>query len=71
VCIGWLRAQSGVPDSTPILPVRDIDEAVTFYESAGFDARVYEGGPALGDAGFTLRDPSGNHVRIGRSADDG
>jgi catechol 2,3-dioxygenase-like lactoylglutathione lyase family enzyme len=43
-CIGWLRGRAGVPDSTPILPVRDLDEAKAFYESAGFDVRVYEGG---------------------------
>jgi uncharacterized glyoxalase superfamily protein PhnB len=127
VCIGWLRSQAGVPDSTPILPVRDIDEAVAFYPSAGFAGRVYEGGgfafmerndesvfdldhvadvdPAANGAGcylivpdvdawhaqlqasglpvtaledqpwgmreFTLTDPSGNHVRIGRSSPDG
>src|SRR5262245_41787261 len=126
MCIGWLRARAGVPDSTPILPVRDIDEAVSFYESAGFDAHVYEDGgfafverddesvfdldhvahvepttnaagcylivpnvedwhADLGSAGlpitplvdqpwgmreFTLTDPSGNHVRIGRSTPD-
>lgn len=34
----------GVPDSTPTLPVRDIDEAAAFFESAGFDVRRYEGG---------------------------
>ena len=44
VCIGWLRSQAGVPDSTPTLPVADLDQAVVFYESAGFDVRVYEGG---------------------------
>jgi hypothetical protein len=33
-----------VIDSTPILPVRDMVEAVAFYEAAGFDVRVYEGG---------------------------
>jgi uncharacterized glyoxalase superfamily protein PhnB len=123
VCIGWLRTQAGIPDSTPTLPVRDMDEAVSFYERAGFGARLYEGGgfafverddesvfdldhvphldpstnaagcylivpdveewhAELGAAGlpvtpmedqawgmreFTLTDPSGNHVRIGRS----
>ncbi len=125
VCIGWLRARAGVPDSTPILPVRDIGEAGEFYESAGFDVRVYEGGghafveyedesvfdlglpdtfevganragcylivrvvepwhARLVEAGvpvteladqpwgmreFTLTDPSGNRVRIGRAID--
>ncbi len=43
-CIGWLARRAGSADSTPILPVRDLDEAVTFYERAGFDARRYDGG---------------------------
>ena len=116
-----------MPDSTPILPVRDIDEAVAFYESAGFQGRVYEEGgfafierqdesvfdldlvehvePGTNGAGcylivpdvdqwhdglvaaglpvtaiedqpwgmreFTLTDPSGNSVRIGRSTSGG
>lgn len=123
VCIGWLRVRAGVPDSTAIMPVRDIDEAVSFYERAGFDAHVYEGGgfafierhgenvfdldnvtnldPHTNGAGcylvvpdveewhgqldaaglpvtpledqpwgmreFTLTDPNGNHLRIGKS----
>ena len=126
VCIGWLRSQAGVPDSTPILPVRDIHEAIDFYQRAGFDGHVYDGGgfafmerdgesvfdldhvahidPAANRAGcylivadvehwhaqlqasglpvtplenqpwgmreFTLTDPSGNHVRIGKSTPD-
>ena len=125
VCIGWLSGQSGRPDSTPILPVHDMDAAVAFYESAGFDVHQYEDGgyafveyhdenvfdldvcekitPATNGAGcylvvtdvdglheqlaatglavtpvedmpwgmheFTLTDPDGNHVRIGRSTD--
>ena len=125
VCIGWLRGRAGVPDSTPILPVRNMDEATAFYRSAGFDVRVYEGGgyafveyedesvfdlglPGAFDAAanragcylivpgveqwhaklveaglpvtglvdqpwgmreFTVTDPSGNTVRIGRSID--
>jgi predicted enzyme related to lactoylglutathione lyase len=108
---------------TPILPVRDIGEAASFYERAGFDVRLYDDGgfafveyddesvfdlhlvervsPGDNGAGcymivprvdawhaemtaaglpvtavedqpwgmreFTLTDPSGNHVRIGRS----
>ena len=43
-CVGGLRYRLAVPDSTPIFPVRDIAEACAFYESAGFDTRVYEGG---------------------------
>ena len=126
VCIGWLRGNAGAVDTTPILPVRDMDDAVAFYERAGFDVHRYEGGgyafvtyddesvfdlnvaePTLDrsanragcylitpDAGawhtrlstaglpvsdvepkpwgmteFTLTDPDGNYVRIGRSTE--
>ena len=44
ICIGWLKAQAGIPDSTPTLPVTDVDRAAAFYESAGFDVEKYEGG---------------------------
>lgn len=54
-CIGWLRNEAGVPDSTPILPVRDIEESTAFFESAGFDVRRYEGG---GFAFVTFEDES-------------
>ena len=125
-CIGWLRSQAGAVDVTPILPVRDMAEAIAFYQAAGFTTREYEPGggytfvhyddesvfdldltehlldPASNAAGcylivadvddwharlavaglpitaledqpwgmreFTLTDPSGNHLRIGRSA---
>jgi predicted enzyme related to lactoylglutathione lyase len=43
-CVGWLRSRLGVVDSTPILPVLDMDAAVAFYEASGFDVRRYEGG---------------------------
>ena len=43
-CIGWLRANAGVVDSTPILPVLDMDAAAAFYERAGFDVHRYDGG---------------------------
>ena len=43
-CIGWLRSKAGVVDSTPILPVLDMDSAVAFYERAGFDVHRYDGG---------------------------
>jgi catechol 2,3-dioxygenase-like lactoylglutathione lyase family enzyme len=125
VCLGWLRARAGVPDSTPTLPVTDIDRSRAFYESAGFDVREYEGGgfafveyedesvfdldlcsritpetngagcylivrgvdewhAQMSDAGldvtpiedqpwgmheYTLTDPDGNHIRIGRTTD--
>lgn len=124
-CINWLRAQAGALDVTPILPVRDMAEAIAFYRAAGFRIREYETGggyafvhhgddsvfdldlaalpfdPATNNAGcyviapdvdewhgrlrgaglavtdpvdepwgmreFTLTDPSGNRLRIGRS----
>ena len=31
-------------DVTPTLPVMDMNESVRFYEAAGFDVQVYEGG---------------------------
>jgi predicted enzyme related to lactoylglutathione lyase len=43
-CIGWLRRNAGGLSSTPVLPVADLVEAVAFYEAAGFDVRLYEGG---------------------------
>lgn len=43
-CIGWLRERTGRLDVTPILPVLDMDASVRFYETAGFDVRVYPGG---------------------------
>jgi hypothetical protein len=43
-CLDWLRAQVGIADVTPVLPVRDLNEAVGFYKTAGFDAREYDGG---------------------------
>jgi hypothetical protein len=44
VCIGWLGSNAGVIDSTPILPVLDMDTAAAFYERAGFAIHRYEGG---------------------------
>jgi catechol 2,3-dioxygenase-like lactoylglutathione lyase family enzyme len=128
VCIGWLRATAGMIDSTPILPVLDMDAAIAFYEQAGFEVHRYEGGgyafvryddesvfdldlaePTLDRDGnhagcylitpetdawhtrlstaalpvtkleakpwgmteFTLTDPDGNTIRIGRGSDEG
>lgn len=127
-CVGWLESQLGVT-STPTLPVVNMDEAIAFYELAGFqinrwmdgdqpggfafvdydDVSVFDLGEEpemdpgtnraacylitdeadawhvrLSEAGlpvtemadqpwgmceFTLRDASGNHIRIGRSSD--
>ncbi len=46
-CVGWLRSKLGVVDSTPILPVVDMDATVAFYEAAGFEVRQYDGGYAF------------------------
>lgn len=122
ICVGWLMQRAGGLDVTATLPVSNMDEAVGFYESAGFDVEQYDAGFAFvrfGDqsvfdldlaadmdstsnhagcyvitadadawharftaAGlpvtaiedmpwgmheFTLTDPSGNNVRIGRN----
>lgn len=122
-CIGWLGQRAGMLDVTPTLPVREMSEAITFYETAGFDVDCYDSGfafvryadasvfdldleertdPASNRAGcyiitdeadewhtrltaaglavtpmadtpwgmreFTLTDPNGNRLRIGRSA---
>jgi len=122
ICIGWLRGRAGGIDVTPTLPVVNMDEAVRFCETAGFDIERYDDGfafvhlddqsvfdldlademiPSSNRAGcyiitadaeewharlsvagldvtpiedkpwgmyeFTLTDPSGNNIRIGRS----
>jgi catechol 2,3-dioxygenase-like lactoylglutathione lyase family enzyme len=43
-CIGWLRANADIIDSTPILPVIDMAASVAFYRAAGFEVREYEEG---------------------------
>jgi hypothetical protein len=43
-CVGWLRERVGLLDVTPTLPVVDMQESLEFYEAAGFDVQVYEGG---------------------------
>jgi uncharacterized glyoxalase superfamily protein PhnB len=40
VCVGWLESELGVT-STPTLPVRNMDDAIAFYETVGFDIRRY------------------------------
>lgn len=39
-----MRSQLGVVDSTPILPITDMDASIAFYERAGFEVRRYDGG---------------------------
>jgi uncharacterized glyoxalase superfamily protein PhnB len=124
-CIGWLMLRAGGVEVTPRLPVSDMRAATAFYETAGFDVRLYDDGfafvhlndqsvfdldlndttdPATNGAGcyivtddvdewhdrlvavghpvtpvenmpwdmreFTLTDPSGNHIRIGKPTPD-
>jgi predicted enzyme related to lactoylglutathione lyase len=124
-CVGWLNQRVGRHDVTPTLPVTNMDDAVRFCESAGFDVERYDDGfafvrrddqsmfdldlvadmaPEANHAGcyiitddvdawwarltaaglqvtsiedtpwgmheFTLTDPSGNSLRIGRSRSD-
>jgi uncharacterized glyoxalase superfamily protein PhnB len=40
-CVEWLAGKLGIV-STPTLPVRDLKEAIDFYERAGFGVRVYK-----------------------------
>jgi uncharacterized glyoxalase superfamily protein PhnB len=54
-CVGWLARQVGGVDVTPVLPVRDLAEAVAFYTAAGFKAREYEDGGFA----FVSRDDQG------------
>lgn len=44
VCIGWLRANAGIIDATPILPVIDMAASIAFFRAAGFEVREYEEG---------------------------
>ena len=54
-CIGWLANRVGTT-STPTLPVRDLSVARAFFENAGFDVRIYDGG------GFAFCDFAGQSV---------
>ena len=45
-CIGWLRTKAGIVDTTPTLPVRDMGEAVEFWQAAGIHVHLW------GDGGF-------------------
>jgi hypothetical protein len=55
VCINWLVHRVGVV-STPTLPVQRIADAQRFFERAGFDVHVYEGG------GFAFVERDGQSV---------
>ena len=47
VCVGWLNGRVGMVDSTPTLPVVDMDEAVRFCEAAGLEVNRYDDGFAF------------------------
>jgi hypothetical protein len=65
VCVGWLRQRAGGVDVTPTLPVRDIDEASRFT-AAGLPVTPVQDMP-WGMHEFTLTDPNGNNIRVGRT----
>ena len=46
-CIGWLAQSSGMLDVTPTFPVVNMDDAIRFYEAAGFNVHRYDDGFAF------------------------
>jgi uncharacterized glyoxalase superfamily protein PhnB len=60
-CVDWLAGRLGV-SSTPTLPVLDLDEAVRFYEAAGFGVRRYAEDPDDPGEGFAFVDADGQSV---------
>ncbi len=60
-CVGWLAGQVGVT-STPTLPVTNMDEAVAFYERAGFRVRIYRDEHGEPGAGFAFVEFDGQSV---------
>ena len=42
--MGWFLERTGGIDVTPILPVSNMDEAIRFDESAGFDIERHDDG---------------------------
>ena len=71
ICIGWLFRRAGGIDVTPTLPVADMVESISFYESAGFEVEPYDAGFSfvhLDDQSFASLDliegldRSGNHA---------
>src|SRR4051794_4123268 len=54
-CVGWLEARLGVT-STPTLPVVDMDEAIAFYERAGFTVNRWMDGAEPGGFAFVDSD---------------
>ena len=60
-CLEWLLGRVGVT-STSTLPVRDMADAVAFYERAGFGVRVYTDENGDGGDGFAFVDFDGQSV---------
>jgi catechol 2,3-dioxygenase-like lactoylglutathione lyase family enzyme len=60
-CLAWLLGQVSVT-STPTLPVRDLPDAVAFYERAGFGVRLYADETGDGGDGFAFVDYDGASV---------
>lgn len=60
-CVGWLASQVGVT-STPTLPVTALPAAVTFYERAGFNVRVYRDEAGDPGEGFAFVEYDGQSV---------
>ena len=68
-CIEWLRQRSGTIDSTPTLPVVDMNIAVEFYERAGFDVERYDDGFAFveGDGSSVFNLDLAEHIDPARN----
>ena len=47
ICLGWLMPQAGGIDVTPTLPVADMNAAIGFFETAGFEVERYDDGFAF------------------------
>src|ERR1700741_4779499 len=71
ICVGWLSRRVGAVDVSPTLPVKDMNEAIAFYEAAGFEIEPYDDGFAfvhIHDQPFGAldlaegMDPAANHA---------
>jgi catechol 2,3-dioxygenase-like lactoylglutathione lyase family enzyme len=60
-CVEWLSGKLGIV-STPTLPVRDLNEAIDFYERAGFGVRAYKEDEDYPGDGFAFVDYAGQSV---------
>jgi catechol 2,3-dioxygenase-like lactoylglutathione lyase family enzyme len=60
-CLEWQLSHVGAT-ATATLPVADMDEAVAFYESAGFGVRVYRPDDQTDGGGFAFVDLDGQSV---------